>query len=751
MATTDDIDTKSAVTKFLQSRTVIDNEDKTADSADEVQAVLEAVALSFLLYPQAALSFVLRAKNVLQQIVAADLAIVQYISKTIPEIGNPDEPITDTSDLVEAQTALVAVDRIGRVSSDVQAYARYNNAINSFLDTKLAKTLKRRGTGEFERTGNEAKQDLFKVLGVFGPTHSVMVEHLGLLLNGVSDFQSVPLTKIVATKTVSKVRSSLNKVLNQINLLSKTSIAIELLSGAASLSSISNTRQVYDPTVNTGTFPSGRTIAVSSEAVGAVATGTATSVDLTGVTTPWTLGITIDPDLVPSVSSIELPTAGGEGRYYVKAATGSLTYNISPSNCTLYVEFDGISPPTNVLVPLSRMIRAVTLPTGSAVTISAILSALNNVSTGLIDGTAVQLGNTGRILIYGSSSVTGIVVRKNYVGSYDGFGNWSDAPGSVHTVLGFSDDQQSGTLNVFSPTELADFFNCYLTAGTASVDANGALQVASNTIDLRSSVSFSGIASHFGFSTTTTYRTQPGYIELIENGVALDPSTLGVFVGSVVSVADQLGEISHNLFAPIDSINGTQLVFAPGTLLPRCLAANDSLVKIVSPLVFAVQSMLATLTAFVGIYDNDARDLQRVLSPLLSTPTLAQTNDALKTLTGIQTKVNNLLTALSNVVVRPDRSEFESIATQIIAALQERGLDRGLDLLQACQFSDFFNLTPDDASKGSRFLKASEQVGRNDLGSTTSEQDKTDLKPKATTPDQNLLPGEDLLEDEEQQ
>ncbi len=251
MATLDDIDTKAAVRKFLERRTVVDREDASADGADEVSAVLEAVAQAFLLHPQAVLSFVLRAKNTLQQIVTTDLEYVDYMLTAIREVDAPSEPVSDLSDLIEAQTALIEVDRSGRVSEDLQSFGRYQRAIDRFLDEQLARSLKRRRRGEFERTGREARQDLFRALLGFGPIHALLEERLRLLRESVSDFQSVDVTKIVSTRAIARVRSSLKKVSSGLErqTLSKTAAAIELLSGRDALRSVSDARSIYDPTI----------------------------------------------------------------------------------------------------------------------------------------------------------------------------------------------------------------------------------------------------------------------------------------------------------------------------------------------------------------------------------------------------------------------------------------------------------------------------------------------------------------------
>lgn len=743
MATASDIDTVSAVSKFLQQSTVVNKEDPAADSSTEVDAILQSIALSFLLYPQAALSFVLTAKNILQQVVGADLQIINYLLKALGEVSNPSNPISNISSLIDAQTALIEVDKVGRVSTDVSAYSRYTSAINKFLDQQLGSSVKRNNTGEFERTGIEAKQDLFRVLSAFGSVHNVAITRMNQLVGGIDDFQSVDLTRIVSTFAISNVRTSLTKVIQgvQNQSLSNTAAAIELLAGAASLQSVSNTRKVYDPTVDTGLFPAGRTITVSSETVAAKASGTSSSVSLQSIATPWVFSMTTDPEIGGGTSyAITIPASSASGRSYVKASSGSSTYNITSDNCTLYVQFDGITPPTNY----AATVAAVTLPVGGAVTVSAILAALNNVSTGLINGTAVEMGNTGRIMIYGSSSVTRIVVLSGVPGAFDGLGIYSYAPGSVHKVLGFRDEQTSGDPNVFSPDDMADILGANVPTATFSTD-DRALTIQSNSTDLLSSLSFTGtVAQAFGLS--GSYEAEPTYLQLYENDTPIDPVDLGVFLGSVIYARDVLPTSFRVLANAVTGIAGTELTF--GVTLPRC---SGTLVKVVSPLVFKVQSLLDALRPLLGTLDNDSLALQQALAPILSTPSLAQLGDAKTALTKVKTKLVNLQSILVNVTVEDDHTSFGAVADQIVEALQERSLDRGLDLLQSCQFSSFFALTGDTASKGTRFLKSVEAVGSNDLASTTVEQNQDDLTPKGVTPNSNILTGEELPDTQEQQ
>src|SRR5687767_4020134 len=112
MAKIDDIDTNASVRKYLERRVVVSQSEEGQDQADEIQAVLESVAITFLLHPQTALTFILLAKNQLQQVVQKDLDLLDFLLKALDDIDNPDTSSTDTSDLVEAQSALVELDRV---------------------------------------------------------------------------------------------------------------------------------------------------------------------------------------------------------------------------------------------------------------------------------------------------------------------------------------------------------------------------------------------------------------------------------------------------------------------------------------------------------------------------------------------------------------------------------------------------------------------------------------------------------------
>lgn len=743
MAKTDDIDVKSAVRKFLERRVVVDREDETADSSSEVQAILESVALSFLLFPQASLSFVLLAKNILQQVVSSDIKLVEYMSAAVADVQNPSSSVSDTSDLIEAQTALVEVDRLGRVGSEVKAYDRYNLAVSRFLDRQLSKSLKRRRRKEFERSGSEAKQDLFRALSAFSPTHAIMITRMGLLSDSMDDYDSVDLTRTVATKTVTRVRASLRKLVSalQRGTVSKTVSAVELLAGAAALQSISNTKDPFDPTIRTGEFPVGRDITISSEPVAAVALGDVGGADISVLTPPWVFNLTVDP-LTGSGTpyAVTLPYSGAGGRAYVTANRGTnpATFNIPASNRTLYIQLTGLTPPANQPV----LVYTVTLTTGAAVPLATIISEINAVLGA--DATCVEMApGSNRLLIYGSSSVTGIVIRSTMPGTFDGGGNYLPVAGSANAAVGFKDDQASSEIGVFSAAELTDILSAWVPLASFSV-VDEAPRVASNATVPLSSLSFGGVASSFGFD--PAYASYPSYLVLEEDGEEVVPADVGIFVGSEVTVLDAEASSDRSFSAEkIVRIDGTSLFFDSLVNLPRCEGADTA---INSPAVAAVQRILEGLQTFLGEFDDDERDLQRVLSPLLSSPTLAQINDATRVLDDIHDRLTGLYDMLAAEFFTDAQTEFGSVAKQIIATLEERGMDRALDLLKQGSFSLFFALDGVTSSKSGRLLSAIEQVGRNDFPVSNREDDTPDTEPLGTTPDDNITTGQELADEE---
>lgn len=735
MASVDDVDTLQAVGKFLQRQAITPKADNQANTADEIQAVLETVAMAFLLYPQAALTLIINAKNSLQQVVQADLSVIEFLLLALADVDNRDIPIKDSSDLVEAQTALVELDRLGRVDSELRAFGRYQAAVNRFLDDQLGPTLKRNGTGTFERTGEEARQDIFSILSQFTAAHTVMANLLTALAGSIDDFRSVNLTNLVSSTTIARVRSSLSRVKARIEAgtISKTTAAIELLSGAASLTSISNTGDLFDPVVQTGIAPPNTSIVMQPEDVKATVLSTEG---------PWSLGVgpwvfegTMDPlGADPQDFAFEIPGPGAGGLAYVSSEDLTATFNV-PVSGVLYLFLEGAASPE----------FEIALTSGGAVPIATLIL---DIDTALgADGSCIQNPSTLGFLIHGSSTaITSITVRAASTGSTGTYNLGT----SQHALLGFVAYQSSLAIGTVTAESLDAAIHNQLPSGVVTVE-NARVRITSDLDDsayssiLFSTASFSAVQESFGFSGTT--ESQPSYLELIDGEDVQIPDDIGVYIGSIVTTVEDPEIIGSEIRTlnneAITDIQDTRIYFDASVPLPR---RNTSLgIEIYPPIVSEAQRLVRDLATYVGTFDEDAARVQRILSSIVSKPTRAQIGDATRVIEEVQTRLEALQAFLGGIEVRTDRSQFATTAAQILSALEERGLDRAQELLSSGQFSMFFSLTSANSSKSNRLLTAMETVARQDLPVSTSEVDiDDDQRPRGTNPDSSVLAGVEL-------
>ena len=141
---------------------------------------------------------------------------------------------------------------------------------------------------------------------------------------------------------------------------------------------------------------------------------------------------------------------------------------------------------------------------------------------------------------------------------------------------------------------------------------------------------------------------------------------------------------------------------------------------------------MAILNLVFSAFDNDIVPLQGLLSPLLSTPSLAQVNDALRAFATIKTRLSSLFDSLSAIVISDSQQPANVTMLSVLQTLEERGFDLALDLLSQCRFSEFFGLTAETTSKSTNFMKTMETTITSDFDTSTVEED---------MPDGNLLQG----------
>lgn len=711
---TSDIDTTSIVGKYLSRQTTGTRLNADGNTADENTAILESIAIAFLLNPQAVLSIVLNAKNSLQQFIGSDIEIIDYVTAAISETQNPDAIPASTADLVDAQTALVELDRIGRVDTSLQAFTRYQNSINNFLNNQLAPLVKRSPTGNFNRSGLEAKQDLFNSVGLFTQTHALFIQRLKTLAGAIANYNSVDLSKVVHTQTLARVRASLQQIKAGMDSggMSNMVAALELMAGSASLQSISNTKKVYDDTIplSQGLFIGPEpTSAFIESAVGPLLSTTASH--------PWRTSLAIDGG---SATLFELPFTGRTACPYVCNSPAQATFNI-PASTKLYVDVTPgpapVSGVTHYEIPLTA---------GLTRSWTAVIADINAVLVpdGLLAADFATPDHA--IILFGRTLDTSIEVLVTGTGSFNtSTGLFTPPDASASAILGFTPNQASVAVGSFDLPFLQRFFHTNY-AIPAAITADGRLGLISPTDNPKtSSLQVAGtLMIDFGFSSAGAV---PLAMQIFDTSVfddtgvhVQDPAALGVLQGSIIHASA--------FIEPVASLDGTRLLFDPTLTLPL----DRSALRVVAPTVAAVQVSTTILNAFSGQFDSDILPLQGLLSPLLTTPSLAQVNDALNAFRVIKTRLSSLLSQLSAVVIAESQEPADAVAQSVLQTLEERGLDSAMDLLTGCQFSDFFALTSETASKSTNFMKTIEVVGSTDLATSTIEED---------LPDGNLLAG----------
>jgi hypothetical protein len=744
MATINDIDTVAEVRKFLERRTVVSRSQTGDDQADEIQAVLEAVAITFLLEPSAALWMVVFAKNQLQQVVTKDLETIDYILATFKDLPNPDTTVDDVSDLIEAQTALVELDRLGNFQEGTKAFNRYNQAVDRFLNERLAPSLKRKQNNSFNRTGKESRQDLFSALQLFSATHQTTIVQLNAVARSVPDFQSVDLNRIVSRTTVGRVRNSLKKVQRgfEKDNISKTAAAIELLSGAAALKSISNSRGVYDPLVETGSFPKSRNILATSE-------DTATP-PLTSTTPPWqvvnpvAVCLSLDElDPLTSITvSVEIPAPDRSGDTFIVAESIPDPVPLPAGPKKLYIATPGAPGGDVREVDFSAL---GTSPTYLAV-LNILTAALPDLDTQLTPQIEGREGPNRRLMIVGHpGTVPSMTILDHGPNDVDGGGIVTEAVPSIHAELGFAPNQTCNPSGTIVAKDLQIFVGeSFDTLVDVAVNEFGSVEIRSKnkrpsgsiqalSTETAALLSTLGTSPEFGFDLDFFLETFPQAIVLEENGQPVDPESLEIFPNSLVTLTDEVIPRDSGSF-PVDSLDGNRLVMS---FTPR---VTKKPVKIVAPVVAAVQDLLSRITPLVGLFDSDLRNIQRVCTPLLSTrSTQSQLGDAKRLLNAIRARLTNnqssgLLDILKSVTVREDQSPPSQSAKLILSTLDERGMDRASELLKSGKFSEFFSLRRENASKSGHFMNTMENTMRSDFATTTIEREKKDPRPAATLP-----------------
>jgi len=687
MTAISDIDLASMTKKFMP-------DDRTNEG------IINTIAQALLLNPQIALSFILRAKNNLQQLVTKEIGFMNDMLSALNYINGYDAPITDDSDLVNAQTALIELDRTGNVNN--QSFTNYQNAIDHFLSTALSKV--RSGSkDQFAISATEAKEDLFIGLAGLSLYHPQIQDLIRSIVGSVENFRTIDLSKRVSRNIISNVRTSVSDTKESLNDSSKVGVAIELLSGLAMVNSIIGKIDILDPIIKTGTNPLNTNIKGMSELVPA----TAISSPFPITSSQKIFGVRVNGG---SLQSVEYPATGVNNHIFIVSNLTQPTY-IIPPNYKLYIKVEVQSP----------LKRPQDVPTSDAGTIWIPLTSgtrtLAQIKTEIDDGlqtlditssdtryghcTEFAINGSNCLLIYGVDNVTSIQVMNNIRGQI--LPPYVEPYPSAHEILGFTASQTNDPVGLINLNTFTRFCNLALTNVIAKAKDNQ-LIISSTNQTSSSSLKFNtGLATDLGFTPNVSIGPIPGFIVLQDNGTLVDASLLDIHPGYRVVQ----GSNSYT----VQTVSGNEIGVSP-----QLIAFPLSDISIFSDVENIITPLIRDLSS-QDIFSVDINNMKSVLNPLISsTPTNAQVGDARRTINGILTRLNNLLNVLSTYTLQTSLSNAEEIAKEILYTLETHNLNNAKTLLLTCKFTQFFEQDINQASTGLNMISSIEGTGQQIAG-----------------------------------
>lgn len=640
-------------------------------STSEAAAVFDSIALNLILKPRTALYFALLAANGLRKAVADELASVAALKTAIQDLGNPAYRIEGATQLNQARTALVQLEGLPRLSSTNQSFARFDQAVSSFLNDELSKNVRRPGATSLSRTSVEAAWDLASSLAAIETGHTDLLQRLFKLAVGVDNFLSAPINALFSRNALFRARTDLDDIIKLVDAGgdpgAARDVATRLIADRSTLRMLGTTVDPFAAVIS-GVVPTANAPAVVTSAAGpfAASTGLAWSIS--------TSAGTASGNLFELVGVVQTLLPGGEptavfptnlgGSFFLSA--GGATYRVA-----MNVVFNNISD-------VATRINAAGVP---------------GVHASVYAGT--------RLVLYTDTPAAVSIAP----GCYTGGVMYTD---SVHALLGFAVGQESST-SLQAPDVIAA-----MSAATSLVSmaatSDGRIQITSllsgygeyidATIPLLGLSGRTPAASDQLLLNSSAHQAQPG-----------DSVTVS---GVVTTVAD-VSPTAITLTSPVPVSNGA--------VVGR------------SALVFAYQNVIAALSSFFStqssnVYMQGIEALRRALAPLPGSQTLAMRNVALVEAGRLEAFLSALAAALSSpntALSAGSAAEEKRIGDGILQTLLERGYDRAADLFLRCELHTVLELDADSASYAGQFLSASSVFAQSDIGVKNTDQENIQL------------------------
>lgn len=685
----------------LLSRRVAQGKARGVPAPDlEASSIFESIAFNLLLNPRSVLYVVHLARNGLLRAVREEIAMVDTLKQTVADLGNVSFAIRDTRSLSKAKNALLQLEQLDKVNSNNSAYSRYLSAVDEFLTGGLGKSIRRPGSTDLIRPGQEAESDLPTEYAQLSTLHVDVLDRLYALDTGVENFMSSPISTLLGLSTASRARADIESMLEEIatdpSASSARDHALRLIAARASIKSVSGLPRLTDPVLS-ATLPDGHELTAVSDPAAA----TVTTVD-----GPWvlpdlaTVAVTVGSTVVPAAqfpqTDLVLNNAahviGSQVSFPVSVPAGTDLY-VSVGSNTFRVELNTTA--STISMSLSDVLAAINAELfGFAVAREFCASGSNRIILIATAADSISIEPSFQdVTTFPDTTITVPVIYNN----------------SAHSVLGFQLGQ-SGTSGSTPIQTVADAFNIrFGSVLTATIEGSAirlqSVQTSPGTIMVVTCPTELGInGSHAAVSNSLRLRGKVF-------GVQTDP----VNPIPLLSVGDTI--IAPTGTTTVASLTDTRI------LTTLSLASFDGVVQVDSALVKMYVALESSVRAFLDTwlktsYARDLSELDSSVAVLLGSSTPAARNAAIADLNALRSLLVSLeasLTASDTILPTGSSNRERELVSGIITSLSERQYDKAVDLLTRLKIQELLELTSDTASYGGSLLKSMSDFVRQDV------------------------------------
>lgn len=663
-------DLQPAVTALVERRLVEDRTRGTPSAELEGSAVLETAALALWSNPRMVDFLWHLARNGLLSALDAELAAVVVLREAVGWANRPAYAIRDLKPLEQARLALLQIEGQGNLNTSGGPFQTFTKAIDLFLNTALAPSVRVRGESDLVMSGSEAVATIPDLYASLVSLHSETVDRISKLAVCLQNFQQTDVGTYSGATTAVRARLSLEQVIEALSAsptaTNPREMALDLLAMKASMKAMGARPDRAIKISSAARLPAGRQLRLRSEEVLAEAslplpltfTGASASVEVNGETS----------------SMLSFPLDGYSLNDSPCVVSAPVVYPITvPAGGALFVALDD----TVVRVPVAP----------GPTTLAGLVGQINALP-GLH---AEELHpDSGRIAIV-ATTASSIGIEATYM---DGLGALDAS--TLYASVGFGSLPRA-LAGSTDPELVRDVLLWMTSGGVEVVIEEQALKIRDLGFAPTSTITYS-IGSYAG---TVSGVTDTVWLE--EGGEAVSPVGL-------VDVGD---------YFTFDGIQRTVTAVGDFLTITPALSGLDAPAEVRSGLVqeidILVKSLLAATAKFsAGGWLSGLAAVDAEVTRVLGQPTVGSINACLTVLGSLSADLTAVKDSIVGSISSSATSERADVG-HLLSTLRERGFDRAHDFLLRGAVQEIFSMDWQTASYAGNVLASAAAVATNDI------------------------------------